>query len=179
MATVWSAAHPRVGGENWLAGEEWALEAGSSPRGRGKRVLAVLGCAGERLIPAWAGKTPLNSMLTDSRTAHPRVGGENLGEQTYNAIKAGSSPRGRGKPLRSRTQRRTAGLIPAWAGKTSPRIIPRSGRRAHPRVGGENLSVLMRNCSGKGSSPRGRGKLHAHRPHAAACRLIPAWAGKT
>ena len=31
-----AGAHPRSRGENWLAGESWALEAGSSPLTRGK-----------------------------------------------------------------------------------------------------------------------------------------------
>ena len=38
-ATAARRAHPRSRGENWLAGEQWALEAGSSPLTRGKRGL--------------------------------------------------------------------------------------------------------------------------------------------
>ena len=40
MWDLYTQAHPRSRGENWLAGEQWALEAGSSPLTRGKRVAA-------------------------------------------------------------------------------------------------------------------------------------------
>ena len=38
-STTTARAHPRSRGENWLAGEAWALEAGSSPLTRGKHFL--------------------------------------------------------------------------------------------------------------------------------------------
>ena len=46
-------------------------------------------------------------------------------------------------------------------------------------MGGENGYTPGRDIYHFGSSPRGRGKLHADRPDATARRLIPAWAGKT
>ena len=54
-------------------------------------------CAG--LIPAWAGKTGALANIAYFGTAHPRVGGENAqgGEHVHG--EAGSSPRGRGKPI--------------------------------------------------------------------------------
>ena len=50
------SAHPRVGGENAITRLEEACHHGSSPRGRGKRVVT-------RMRRRWG--------------AHPRVGGEN------------------------------------------------------------------------------------------------------
>ena len=51
--------------------------------------------------------------------------------------------------------------------------------RAHPRAGGENLSVSAMKRQPPGSSPRGRGKLaHAYASNTPS-RLIPARAGKT
>ena len=52
-------------------------------------------------------------------------------------------------------------------------------KRAHPRVGGENLGGLLSRCLGRGSSPRGRGKLDQIKGSWSWRRLIPAWAGKT
>ena len=155
----WRRAHPRVGGENALRRRRPLHEGGSSPRGRGKRRVEFLLDQGRGLIPAWAGKTRLTQSWACSRTAHPRVGGENL-QDIFDLVSA-------------------AWLIPAWAGKTFVLIDDKMARTAHPRVGGENLLVARSLLSGMGSSPRGRGKrlnrCFAQLVHG----LIPAWAGKT
>ena len=51
--------------------------------------------------------------------------------------------------------------------------------RAHPRVGGENPLPAWTSEKSPGSSPRGRGKLHAELLAEIDNGLIPAWAGKT
>ena len=112
-------AHPRVGGENWKRSIPNRLLPGSSPRGRGKQnfwstVLQPLG-----LIPAWAGKTGESQKGKGRTRAHPRVGGENIATEVFGGIVSGSSPRGRGKPTLYDAPYQPAGLIPAWAGKTS------------------------------------------------------------
>ena len=193
-------AHPRVGGENRLEAEYVAGPGGSSPRGRGKHHRHDRGRSAEGLIPAWAGKTRARCDAGWRRRAHPRVGGENSCRLGRSPPSGGSSPRGRGKPTVRRHSRRRAGLIPAWAGKTSSRPATTTGTWAHPRVGGENSPDSSTLPVKKGSSPRGRGKLAA--ALALACpggahprvggengppargrlrdyRLIPAWAGKT
>ena len=73
--------------------------------------------------------------------------------------RAGSSPRVRGK---------------RWA-RTSN--VP--GRRAHPRVCGENVEAAIASYQRAGSSPRVRGKRSGLQRHLAQRRLIPARAGKT
>ena len=128
------------------------------------------------------------------------MGGENNACAAVTREAKGSSPRGRGKRGCRRRLLWRGQLIPAWAGKTlsmgrcpgTRRAHPRVGgenvltftlrlslRRAHPRVGGENKESVSVYKTYWGSSPRGRGKLghpaHAHRPPG----LIPAWAGKT
>ena len=135
------SAHPRVGGENALGKFISCLHAGSSPRGRGKREDSNNRVGGCRLIPAWAGKTmTANSAVTDTK-AHPRVGGENGVSHEIGCGVVGSSPRGRGKPIRRRARHTRGRLIPAWAGKTFNRELSRVDGRAHPRVGGENPYV--------------------------------------
>ena len=91
----------------------------------------------------------------------------------------GSSPRVRGKRRSRAGQDTLGGLIPARAGKTSPRGPRWSGTRAHPRACGENAGVWGRRCGGLGSSPRVRGKRGGGTRPRARRRLIPARAGKT
>ena len=91
----------------------------------------------------------------------------------------GSSPRGRGKLWGRAEEPHLRGLIPAWAGKTYMREYQETYKRAHPRVGGENLTGGWGSDTMVGSSPRGRGKLDIFTLSHLLRRLIPAWAGKT
>ena len=156
----WSGtqAHPRVGGENTVPPAVSRVVAGSSPRGRGKLLSVPSGLYPDRLIPAWAGKTWVAAHPALRMTAHPRVGGENYGEEIELFDGYGSSPRGRGKPIRADGRARFAGLIPAWAGKTELAFVAYRCRGAHPRVGGENGTGSPVLVFYRGSSPRGRGK---------------------
>ena len=121
----------------------------------------------------------MSRALTRRSPAHPRVGGENDSSFALFPKKCGSSPRGRGKRRYYLPLRLTGRLIPAWAGKTHRRGGGGRHRRAHPRVGGENIAAY-RACVGRaGSSPRGRGKHGGGRGLSRPVGLIPAWAGKT
>ena len=62
----------------------------------------------------------VNSAVTDTK-AHPRTGGENLFTASARDDPWGSSPHGRGKPIRAMRSAASAGLIPARAGKTRRR----------------------------------------------------------
>ena len=172
-------AHPRVGGENAVTMGRTRVPAGSSPRGRGKRRAARLYDRLGGLIPAWAGKTWSHLSMSAPRSAHPRVGGENDVGDDGEVCRHGSSPRGRGKRLRTTQENHLFRLIPAWAGKTLRAYLVVGGRAAHPRVGGENWTNSTTLEYRSGSSPRGRGKLAARQLSGGGGRLIPAWAGKT
>ena len=50
-------------------------------------------------IPAWAGKPFVSSPLKRRWWVYPRVGGETNGEPTFDALRKGLSPRGRGNQL--------------------------------------------------------------------------------
>ena len=91
----------------------------------------------------------------------------------------GSSPRGRGKLVQFLYESVILGLIPAWAGKTQIHSRVRQTMGAHPRVGGENMLLILIMLFLPGSSPRGRGKQISWRASALRIWLIPAWAGKT
>ena len=173
---------------------------GSSPRVRGKlgdrRCPAVPG----GLIPACAGKTPTADLQIACKVAHPRVCGENLVINGDFDGNLGSSPRVRGKRREHWLRSASLGLIPACAGKTAqelagalslPGLIPAcagktyrtappsAGRRAHPRVCGENSPSTWPTPDWVGSSPRVRGKPDAPVHAGQAAGLIPACAGKT
>ena len=134
----WWGAHPRAGGENSPEIPVSLASPGSSPRGRGKQRPneGLFGCLG--LIPARAGKTPRRRSLIVRSPAHPRAGGENLGDLEAIGGEQGSSPRGRGKPRDVLPRLGRAGLIPARAGKTGAERMSSGRSRAHPRAGGEN-----------------------------------------
>ena len=174
-----SGAHPRAGGENPPRASAKVTTSGSSPRGRGKlggdKLVGVL----PRLIPARAGKTRSRAKPSSEYRAHPRAGGENPLTLRIDSTRAGSSPRGRGKPALGGLTGLSTGLIPARAGKTPSMGALADSARAHPRAGGENPGDPLSNFGQRGSSPRGRGKrarrAHGHRRR----RLIPARAGKT
>ena len=167
-------AHPRVGGENRVKGVAAVQLRGSSPRGRGKRLIPRSRQTWDRLIPAWAGKTSKRTRRSLTFSAHPRVGGENQAAPGDEGPPAGSSPRGRGK--HGCRDRSLVGLrlIPAWAGKTTFRRRRCAPRGAHPRVGGENSESAFSTWSSRGSSPRRRGKLGVWMEVREDRRLIPA-----
>ena len=84
----------------------------------------------------------------------------------------------RGKLLLLADPNSKARNIPAYAGKTR-----HQGRRhrkgpEHPRVCGENPVTCAQSCSGRGTSPRMRGKLSIAEPFGWGKRNIPAYAGK-
>ena len=132
-----------------------------------------------RLIPARAGKTPLEHWNHAWGRAHPRACGENAMTSPSPDSLPGSSPRVRGKRAHYNVDVNGTGLIPARAGKTSWMETPLPQRRAHPRACGENLTWCSSTWGTGGSSPRVRGKLTVARPPGAAQGLIPARAGKT
>ena len=72
-----------------------------------------------------------------------------------------------------------SGIIPAYAGNTGFRALPRLRCGDHPRVCGEHLFDGERACCGMGSSPRMRGTpRHNDCPHHPT-GIIPAYAGNT
>ena len=158
-----SRAHPRVCGENFVAFQATSSKTGSSPRVRGKLAFTPYASIRRGLIPACAGKTHFSTSSSSRLRAHPRVCGENLSLNRQPRAQHGSSPRVRGKHQEISASEREGGLIPACAGKTSPRQRAAARTKAHPRVCGENrLAGWVGPCAW-GSSPRVRGKPSHYR----------------
>ena len=119
LARTRRSAHPRSRGENQVRALRLAGLSGSSPLARGKRLggrplLLLLG-----LIPARAGKTPMDIPPSRDDAAHPRSRGENCVREGQVLVEGGSSPLARGKPRASTCHVLVMGLIPARAGKTA------------------------------------------------------------
>ena len=105
--------------------------------------------------------------------------GENYNKAVGYHIKQGSPPRVRGKPGVNFFGVEDFGITPACAGKTQSTISLSQRTRDHPRVCGENCSLIMRNLAPTGSPPRVRGKRVLRILREQAGGITPACAGKT
>ena len=112
-------------------------------------------------------------------TAHPRVCGENPPEDPARVALGGSPPRVRGKREELRGDLRLGRLTPACAGKTFAMAEVMRFLPAHPRVCGENGTLVFGPKESLGSPPRVRGKRHYESQRLRARGLTPACAGKT
>ena len=111
--------------------------------------------------------------------AHPRSRGENDLALGLGHRFGGSSPLTRGKLFERLRLPRSAGLIPAHAGKTGKVLIFCRKVWAHPRSRGENAAPDGLVDPDAGSSPLTRGKRGIEPPAGCFGGLIPAHAGKT
>ena len=171
--------HPRVRGENKSQTDSKPYANGTSPRARGKRELwhGTKTAAGN--IPACAGKTRRVGILAARQTEHPRVRGENSLMGEIRNQEDGTSPRARGKlSLRANSIHHQRN-IPTCAGKTVGRLRRHRGRQEHPRVRGENGTLIRMGPILRGTSPRARGKHVSKLQGVFDSGNIPACAGKT
>ena len=170
--------HPRVCGETSASIMVMLPWSGPSPRVRGNLPAGALIKAGDRSIPACAGKpTPCH----DDRTppgVHPRVCGETWSWKNVMTVARGPSPRVRGNPDRGAGVRQERGSIPACAGKPTGCPCRKGAARVHPRVCGETRVAADFVAHRLGPSPRVRGNRVAARPAPRRCGSIPACAGK-
>ena len=151
--------HPRIRGEHADDERSVAAGGGSSPHTRGAQRLAGAGDRVFRIIPAYAGSTPVYTLAVVGVRDHPRIRGEHDRGRPAGAGRAGSSPHTRGAPGSTRISGSRMRIIPAYAGSTpeAPSKCPAPGD--HPRIRGEH----PRSTCGH---PRRRG-------------IIPAYAGST
>ena len=152
------ADHPRVCGENLFRSFEFGQVPGSPPRMRGKPKENMRQAEISRITPAYAGKTLMRGCKKRLTTDHPRVCGENGGEQNGDPADDGSPPRMRGKQLNPALPAACVRITPAYAGKTVKLCTFFFAPTDHPRVCGENFTACPSRVSCQGSPPRMRGK---------------------
>ena len=152
-------AHPRGCGADRTADVHTASTKGSSPRVRGRLMLAPPSRRAGR--------------------AHPRGCGADTVMRSRSSGSGGSSPRVRGRLQQTIQAGGGLGLIPAGAGQTRHRMVPRRRLRAHPRGCGADSELLSPWVCCPGSSPRVRGRQDCGRAYRVDEGLIPAGAGQT
>ena len=96
------------------------LRPGSSPHTRGARDTVSECERRHRIIPAYAGSTVIDFHMHSVHRDHPRIRGEHLHAVAGVAVLGGSSPHTRGARHLAFSFKVERGIIPAYAGSTSP-----------------------------------------------------------
>ena len=151
------ADHPRIRGEHRTVPKHCQMAEGSSPHTRGARRRRVGELGLGRIIPAYAGSTPCRLRRTVPKQDHPRIRGEHSRGAAGRLGSAGSSPHTRGAPPPVWVVLSRKGIIPAYAGSTSPTTDVTTMNRDHPRIRGEHGGCQAILVDSDGSSPHTRG----------------------
>ena len=146
---------------------------------RGKRPIIERASDHPGSIPACAGETIYGRWGSVAVQVHPRLCGGNVRGLAEVVRGDGPSPPVRGKPLPSTHSLLKIRSIPACAGETFGRSIPRPTASVHPRLCGGNHETPDSPESRPGPSPPVRGKRRVLGVHSRDERSIPACAGET
>ena len=152
---------------------------GSSPHTRGAQVQVPLLQRRARIIPAYAGSTLFSRDAIHQTRDHPRIRGEHLAFGAILRQQRGSSPHTRGAPCTTTKSSPVVGIIPAYAGSTSPRRSPACTATDHPRIRGEHRRDVSLRPMVSGSSPHTRGARSSMAYCILRSGIIPAYAGST
>ena len=110
---------------------------------------------------------------------HPRVCGEKEKVKAILIKSGGSPPRMRGKVRIPCWRSVSAGITPAYAGKSQQLDKRRNRKQDHPRVCGEKQFKFSTSFTVRGSPPHVRGKDKERTSGPKASRITPACAGKS
>ena len=152
------AVYPRVCGGSHILPVHMAVDAGLSPRVRGKRTETRRSIPGGRSIPACAGEaqSPASSYLPPG--VYPRVCGGSAHGQFGLGGAGGLSPRVRGKRSGRGRWCRGRRSIPACAGEATHTCTNSRDVTVYPRVCGGSVNKRHLDDLAEGLSPRVRGK---------------------
>ena len=170
---------PRVRGEHVPVHLYSAPPAGSAPRARGTHDVVDFTVSINRISPACAGNTRLQSPRQGPRPDQPRVRGEHMAIAPISTANVGSAPRARGTPPTDGSHRRSRRISPACAGNTRTSPGSCAPRTDQPRVRGEHIEGYVSQGAMIGSAPRARGTPRLARRAARRIRISPACAGNT
>ena len=171
--------HPRIRGEHRALNPGGVFSAGSSPHTRGALFHVLRLGAGPGIIPAYAGSTPMATVISFAPSDHPRIRGEHTPIKPPIGDEMGSSPHTRGAPPRRRDGDRRDRIIPAYAGSPMHVSPPVHRFEDHPRIRGEHVAQIPGKIVKAGSSPHTRGARRGSRRPSAGTGIIPAYAGST
>ena len=160
----------------------WPLASGLAdhPRLRGEHVFSSeIVTISIRIIPAYAGSTAVSPCVYDTYQDHLRLRGEHSEPIIIALDYKGSSPLTRGALQPHARKGYPVGIIPAYAGSTSPFLLRKSRCRDHPRLRGEHRTTSGASSSVSGSSPLTRGARGRDSQDPAELGIIPAYAGST
>ena len=139
--TVWD--HPRLCGEKFSIFLTCGVVTGSPPPMRGKGSGGGGGHRGDRITPAYAGKSPTKTPNTPCKKDHPRLCGEKAMLVCLRRISTGSPPPMRGKVGRLENTDRRKRITPAYAGKRKRLFRSILIEKDHPRLCGEKIISLL------------------------------------
>ena len=150
--------HPRLCGEKRQLESLLSSDRGSPPPMRGKAENACVTDEGNRITPAYAGKSVIVAFVFFKSWDHPRLCGEKFIRITPIKDTPGSPPPMRGKECYTNGSCAVHRITPAYAGKsrTTARAIFR--QKDHPRLCGEKFVKCSRSFTLSGSPPPMRGK---------------------
>ena len=146
---------------------------------RGKVTSTVGNVAGNRITPAYAGKSQQIARYKYSQWDHPRLCGEKLSVKDSTVPLLGSPPPMRGKDSQTSTALLLIGITPAYAGKSSRYRLISISSRDHPRLCGEKFPCPSASGFRFGSPPPMRGKVSSTTPKEKSIGITPAYAGKS
>ena len=126
---------------------------------RGKAENACVTDEGNRITPAYAGKSLQQYIDFAFQWDHPRLCGEKWGQLQSNSGNRGSPPPMRGKEIISMFGSRFPWITPAYAGKRHDTLSQCHKRQDHPRLCGEKTSTNIWRYVHRGSPPPMRGKV--------------------
>ena len=109
----------------------------------------------------------------------PRIRGEHESSTSRSRPSPGSSPHTRGARPDGRRRAGALGIIPAYAGSTSPDEAIPMKRGDHPRIRGEHVAGRSDPHEERGSSPHTWGAPCHRCSRRARSGIIPAYAGST
>ena len=145
---------------------------------RGKVSDKISGIQSTRITPAYAGKSLQRGFHGFGYQDHPRLCGEKDNGNYAPENLRGSPPPMRGKALNLLYQRLSAGITPAYAGKSCMGSAPETAFEDHPRLCGEKFQHTKYISYDPGSPPPMRGKAVLKDAIVRSSRITPAYAGK-
>ena len=110
--------HPRLRGEKLSLKVNVTPVLGSPPLTRGKDCRKKIWRKCWGITPAYAGKSRIPQNIVDTHRDHPRLRGEKMAMMAYAYRQEGSPPLTRGKEILAKRISSSAGITPAYAGKS-------------------------------------------------------------